>query len=112
MKVRAFYKGDLRYDKFLIFEKHGDRFICITEPDIAYDDTIVLMDDDWIVFTIEDDIVKIRNDELYESEYDVFVLEYKLHHASRLLKEAQDELHTSSKLYVDIEWYFKGQYDY
>jgi len=112
MIVRAIYIGDLRYDKSLIFEKHEDKFICITEPDITYDDTIVLMDDDWIVFTIEDDIVKIRNDELYESEYDVLVLKYKLHHASRLLKEAQGKLNMSSRLYVDIEWYFKGQYDY
>ena len=60
MKIRAIYKGDLRYDKSLIFEKRGRQFVCITEPDFTYDDTIVFTDDNWIVFTIEDDIVKIK----------------------------------------------------
>ena len=55
MKTRAIYIPDVRFDTMLVFELIGDKFICITDSDIQYNLEDVIADNDWIIFSIDED---------------------------------------------------------
>ncbi len=55
MKTRAIFIPDIRFDTMLIFELRGDKFVCITDNEIRYDLDIVIADNDWIIFSIDED---------------------------------------------------------
>lgn len=56
MKTRAIYIPDIRFDNMLIFELQGSEFICVTDEEIRYDIQDVIADDDWIIFSIDEDL--------------------------------------------------------
>lgn len=55
MKTRAIYTPDIRFDKVLVFELQGNKFICVTDEEIQYDIEDVIADNDWMIFSIDKD---------------------------------------------------------
>ena len=54
-KVIAIYKGDIAYDKMMVFEldKNGRYFVSRFDKDIYYSCDLIFFDEDWIVIRYE-----------------------------------------------------------
>lgn len=61
IKQRAIYVGDVRYDECPVFELDNDtnQFIMIGDSEMRYDSEVVYSDDDFQVFSVKDDTVRL-----------------------------------------------------
>jgi hypothetical protein len=61
IKIRAIYKGDILYNSADIFElnKETGYFHMLNDFNFRYEKNIVLNDDDWVIFEIENEKVSI-----------------------------------------------------
>ncbi len=66
MKVRAIFKGDIRFDECAIFElnEKTNRFVMIKDKEFEYEKDIVLNDPNFLVFNVVDDEVSLVKEEL------------------------------------------------
>lgn len=61
-KVRAIYKGDIKYDNCPVFElKDNGYFEMIIDNDFRYEKSIVESDDDWLIFNVNIEEEEVEN---------------------------------------------------
>lgn len=60
-KLRAMYTGDVRFNECPVFELNEDNgyFEMISDHEFRYEKSTVFEDNDFIIFSIEDDTVRI-----------------------------------------------------
>lgn len=60
-KIRAIYIGDVRFDVCPVFELNEENgyFEIINDKEFRYDKNSVYEDNDFLIFSIEDDVAKL-----------------------------------------------------
>lgn len=60
-KIRAIFIGDVRFDECPVFELNieSNYFEMIIDKEIRYKKEVVIKDDDFIIFNVEDDIATV-----------------------------------------------------
>lgn len=57
MRTRAIFLPDARDHTMLVFELKDRYFVCVTDDEIRYEVDVVMSDSDWVILSIDDDVI-------------------------------------------------------